>query len=372
MDASKSPIKVVATATSSSPSAKYASPGKSQQHTPTISSGSKFSPKTASPIKEAFDKSQGKGKLARRRLFKDAAEELLSQAVDNLNLAREGAIANNNINLEKVYASRKFDYEYKSINTTASTRYEIDDVVMPTDTYSLHFFLAVATVFSRPVNCGYFDEDELDYIFSLLTLSRSAQALFVRMLKRKYTWHRISGIKYDDVSSDLRPIFDELVSRSIFKSSTEEENLLILLNLLQVDEIRKLCQESKISSSGKKEDCVQSVLKLSKMKSLFPGVQSPAAKLRASVNKRLGGCVMLNGRVKETVEKIIALLIPNRDPTESLSDVFHTILRVETGEMKFPQVKISDLPIFASKQHLLEYVSFFFRYIIFFLYFIFI
>ncbi|XP_067212897.1 fanconi-associated nuclease 1-like [Linepithema humile] len=356
MDINKSPTKVTETTIATSSSTKYISPVRTPQHT-TTHSGSKFSPKTSSPTKDAFDKSQRNGKLARRKLFKDTTEELISQVIDNLNLAKEGAIANNEINLEKVYASKKFDYKYKSINTAASTRYEIDDVIIPKDTYSLHFFLAVSTVFSKPVNCGYFDEDELDYIYSLLTLSKDAQALFIRMLKRKHTWHRTSSIKYDEVSKDLGPIFDELVSRSVFKSGMEEEDLSILLNLLQVDEIRKLCQESKINGSKKKEDYIQSILKLSKTKSLFPGMLSPATKLRASVNKRLGRCVMLNGRVKEMVDKIITLLIPNRDPTETLSDVFHTILRVETNEIKFPQVTISDLPIFAGKQHLLDYVE---------------
>lgn len=357
IDVKNSPTKIMATKPMISPthSIKYTSPISSQKRSPVSNSGSRFSPKTSSPIKNALNESQRHAKLARRKLFNDRTEELLSMMIDNLNLAKEGAIANNDINLEKVYSSRTFNYKYNPINTSASTRYEINDVIVPVDTYSLHFFLIIVTVFSNPINCGYFDEDELDFIFSLFTLSRSAQALLIRMLKRKHTWHRISNIKYDDISNDLKPIFDELVSRSIFKSSTEEEDISVLLNLLQVDEIRKICQELKINCGKKKENYVQSILKFcNETKSLFPGMPNPAIKLRASVNKRLGSCVLLNIKVKQMVDRIITLLMPNRDSTETLVDVFLMILRVETNQIKFPKVKLSEFPIFANKGHLLE------------------
>lgn len=357
IDVKNSSTKIMATKPMISPthSIKYTSPSSNQKRTPVPSSGSRFSPKTSSPIKNILDESQRYAKLARRKLFKDRTEELLSMMIDNLNLAKEGAIANNDINLEKVYSSGTFNYKYNPINTSASMRYEISDVIVPVDTYSLHFFLIIVTVFSNPINCGYFDENELDFIFSLLTLSRRAQALLIRMLKRKYTWHRISNIKYDDISNDLKPIFDELVSRSVFKSSTEEEDISVLLNLLQVDEIRKICQELKINCSKTKENYVQSILKFcNETKSLFPGMPNPATKLRASVNKRLGSCVLLNIKVKQMVDRIITLLMPNRDPTETLVDVFLMILRVETNQKKFPKITISEFPIFASKGHLLE------------------
>lgn len=350
----KSPTKVTENRIVMSPNTGHASPIKSQQY-----NGVKFTPRTASPIKNALDRSPERAKIVRKKLFKDRTDELLSATINNLNLAKEGAVANNDIDLEKVYSSGKFNYKYNPIDTTVSTRYEIDDVVVPTDMYSLHFFLAIVTVFSNPINCGYFSEDELDLIFSLITLQKSAQALLIRMLKRKHTWHRISNIKYSEISDDLKPIFNELVSRSIFKGNTEEEDISVLLNLLQADEIRKICQESKINVSGKKES-IQSILTFCrKTKSLFPGMATPADKLRSSVNRRLGDCILLNTKVKEVVDRIITLLIPNQDPTETLVDVFLMLLRVETDQIKFPKITISDLPIFISKVHLLECVNLF-------------
>ncbi|XP_039306168.1 fanconi-associated nuclease 1 [Solenopsis invicta] len=352
-----SPMKIMENRMLTSPTAKHTSPIKSQQRTPESRSGTKFTPKTSSPIKDALDRSPERAKMVRRKLFKERTEKLVSTMINNLNLAKEGAIANNNIDLEKAYSSKIFNYRYNPIDTTASTRYEINDVVIPTDMYSLHFFLAIVIVFSNPINCGYFDRDELDLIFSLITLRKSAQALLIRMLKKKHTWHRVSNIKYDEISTDLKPIFDELVSRSIFKSNTQEEDISVLLNLLQADEIRKLCQESKINASGKKNG-IQSILTFCrKTKSLFPGMATPATKLRALVNKRLGDCISLNVRIKELIDRIIVLLVPNRDPAETLVDVFLTLLRVETDQIKFPEITISDFPIFANKEHLLDYIE---------------
>lgn len=357
-DTNNSPTKVTENKTVMSPIAEHTSPIRSPQRTPVLHSGTKFTPKISSPIKDALDKSPERAKIARRKLFKDKTEELISATINNLNLAKEGAIANNNFNLEKIYSSGRFNYQYNPIDTTLSTRYEINDVVVPTDMYSLHFFLVIVTVFSNPINCGYFDRDELDFIFSFITLQRSAQALLIRMLKRKHTWHRISNIKYNEISSDLKPIFDELVSRSIFQSNMEEEDITVLLDLLQADEIRKLCQESKISVNGKKDNNIQSLLTFCrKTKSLFPGMPSPATKLRTLINKRLGDCILLSTRVKELVDRIITLLLPHQDPTEMLVDVFRTIFRVEKDEIKFPEITISDFPIFASKEHLLECVT---------------
>ncbi|KYN02574.1 PREDICTED: fanconi-associated nuclease 1-like [Cyphomyrmex costatus] len=318
-------------------------------------SGTQFTPKKSTPIKNALDKSSSMMR-ARKKLFDDRIEELISATINNLNLAKEGAIANNNIDLEKVYSSKRFNYKYNPIDTTVSTKYEINDVVVPTDKNSLHFFLAVVTVLSNPVNCGYFDQDELDFIFSMITLQKSAQALLIRMLKRKHMWHRINNIKYDEISNDLKPIFDELVSRSMFKNNIDEEEVSVLLNLLQADELRRICRESKIKVSGKKLS-IQSILTFCKTKPLFPGMVTPETKLRASVNKLLGNCILLNDKVKELVDRIITLLIPNRDPTETLVDVFRMLWSVEAGDTKFPDVAKSDLPIFVSKKHLLNYIE---------------
>lgn len=271
-------------------------------------------------------------------------------------MAKEGAIANNDIDLEKIYSSREFNYKYNRIDTTTSTRYEIEDMTVPTETSSRLFYSIVANVFSKPFNCGYFNEQEIDLIFALLTLSSNALALMIRMLKRKQTWNRTDHIKYDDISTDLRPVFDELVSRSVFKSNIEEEDITVSLTLMQVDEIRKLCQKHKINAGGKKEAYIQSVLRFYKnQKPLFPGLPDPATKLRDSISQVLGYCVLINPEVSKVVDRIITLLIPNQNAQQTMADFFHTLSRVESKEVKYPEVTVREFPIFANKEHLLRY-----------------
>lgn len=340
----------------SSPTAKLTSHTTSPVKSP--GSSSKFSPKTSSPIKQSLDKLPRSVNMARRRLFNDKMEELMSIAIDNFNLAKEGAITDSNINLEKIYSSREYNYNYSKIDTTTSIKYEFSNIIIPTETYSRHFFLIIANVFSKPFNCGYFDKDELDLIFSLLTISRNAQELLIRMLKRKHTWHRVDNIKYENISTNLKPVFDELVSRCIFKNIIEEEDIAILLKLLYVQEIRKLCHEYKIIASGKKENYIESLMKFhAKTRPLFPGISSPATKLRASINKALGYCILINTKVSEVVNRIISLFIPNQDSQQTMADLFQILLKVEMEELKFPKVTIHDFPIFANKKHLLKYVS---------------
>lgn len=333
-----------------SPSNKKISSFESQQQ-----KDSKYVPKTSSPIKIALERSQKCS--PQRKLFKNEMDELIDQTVDNLNAIKEGSITDNVINLEKVYSSRVFNYKYSSIDTTVSTKFEVNDVIVPTDTYSQHFFLVIVTVFSNPINCGYFDKDEAELIFTLLTLSKDAQALLIRMLKRKHTWHKVDNIKYNEISDDLRPIFEELVSQFIFTSNIERENITALLNLLQVHEIRKLCQELKICNNGTKQCYIQSILKFcNTTRSLFPGIASPATKVHSAINKILGYCVLLNSRVKQIFDKIIMLFIPNRDPEETVADMFFMLLQVQTNKIMFPVTSIKHFPIFASKVQLLKYV----------------
>ncbi|KAL0099203.1 hypothetical protein PUN28_020048 [Cardiocondyla obscurior] len=345
-----SPTKIVENRIVTSPIIKYASPIRSAQPTP-LSSDGQFTPKTSSPIKAALNRSPST-KRVRRKLIKNTIEDLTSKAINYLNLAKEGAIANNDIDLEKVYSIGKFNYQPKCIDTTITTKYEFDDVVIPEDMYSLHLFKAIVTVFSNPINCGYFDNTELDMIFSFLTLSRHAQALLIRMLKRQYKWHRINHIEYNEISNNLKPVFDELVSRSIFKADKDKEDTAVLINLLQAPEVHKLCRDFKIEKN--KSKLVEFGCKT---KPLFPGTASPRDKLRTSVNNCLGDCVILNIKVKEVIDRIITLLIPNQDPDETLSDTFLTFLRIEKGEIKFPKITINDCPIFASKKHLLDYIE---------------
>lgn len=137
--------------------------------------------------------------------------DLATRAVENLNQAKQGVIPLNDFDLEAIYAKKSFELEYGSLDTSTAIKYEAKDLRDPEDKHADHFFMVLVNVFSEPMNCGYFNDYELDTIFSLLTLSPKAQSLLVRMLKRKRGWHRVTAIQYPEIDPDLKPFFRELV-----------------------------------------------------------------------------------------------------------------------------------------------------------------
>ncbi|KAG7210360.1 hypothetical protein KM043_011895 [Ampulex compressa] len=131
---------------------------------------------------------------------------------------------------------------------------------------------------------------------------------------------RVSNLNYPEVGKDLKPLFEELASRGICISNIETEELSTMLELLQVDEMRRICQRLKVVSTGKKEELVQKLQKYSNT-------------------------------------RIMTLLIPNLDPQKSLSDTFFMLSTVQQGKMIFPKIPAARFPIFSSKKHLSNYIT---------------
>ncbi|XP_043260835.1 fanconi-associated nuclease 1-like [Colletes gigas] len=282
--------------------------------------------------------------------------DIITKAIEHMNLAKHGAIPPNNFNLEKIYSNSRFNYQYSCINTKTSVKYEESEINFSNNLNSKILSAVIFTVLSNPVNCGYFDENEMDFIYSIVTLPVNAQLLLTCMIKRKKTWHRKSNIKYPEIASNLQPVFKLLASRSICTFDVKNENLSTLLHLLQVGEIRQLCQVMKIDSNGKKENIITKLLKLSKNKSLFPGMKSPNDILYTSIFDILDYCVCITDRTWNIIDKIITLLVPNQDPKMSIADTFFNLYDVYLGKAMFPNIPEIRFPIFSCTSHLLNYI----------------
>ncbi|XP_076183360.1 fanconi-associated nuclease 1 [Ptiloglossa arizonensis] len=282
---------------------------------------------------------------------------IIINAIEHMNLRKQGAIPSNNFNLEQIYSNDIFNYQYNHINTKASVKYEVNKIISPNDLNSKILFTTIFTVLSEPVNCGYFDENELDFIYSIITLPVEAQTLLVSMIKRKRTWHRKSNIKYPEIISNLQDVFKLLVSRSVCTFDIKNEDLSTLLDLLQVDEIRQLCRNMKINHKGKKKSMIGELLKLSKNKSLFPGMKGPSNILHTFIFDILDYCVSITDRTWNIIDKIMTLLIPNQDPKMSIADTFFKLCDNYLGKVIFPNVPENRFPIFSCKSHLIHYIQ---------------
>ncbi|XP_076240730.1 fanconi-associated nuclease 1 isoform X2 [Calliopsis andreniformis] len=327
------------------------SSSRSRDSTPT-SKKSNYSPKVPS--------TKSPRNITPKKLFSNHADhnDMVVQTIENMNLAKQGAIQQNKFDLEAVYSENTFDYTYSDINTKTSVKYELTEVTYPRDFKSKTLIFIISNVLSNPVNCGYFDEKELDFIYSILTLPEQAQMLLSRMISRKRTWHRKSNIKYEnEMNFDLKNTFQILDSRSICTFNIENENLSSILELLQVEELRRLCRNMKIVFSGKKEDSIRELIKFSKRKPLYLGIKSPGTILNEHILNLLDYCVRITETTWDIIDKILTLLIPNEDPKKSTGDTFFTLSEIYQQKRVFPKINSHCFPIFPNVLHLLLYVN---------------
>ena len=307
---------------------------------------SNFSPKVASAKSQRND--------AVKKLFRPIVDtEVVKEAIEYMNLAKQGAILPNKFDLDEIYFKGTFVFQYSPLNTKALTKYELNEITYTNDLKSQVLLATIFTVLSNPVNCGYFNEDELDFIYSIVTLPKKAQMLLARMIRRKNTLYRKSGIDYPEIDSDLRDVFEILASQSICTFDTKNENLSSLLDLLQVDELQRLCRNMKTQPKGRKEELIAGLIKLSKKKSLFLGIRTPQSILYTNIFNILDYCVRITDRTWHIVERILTLLIPNRDSQESMADKLYELFDVYQENIIYPKTPANRFPIFSCQLHLI-------------------
>lgn len=294
----------------------------------------------------------------RKNLFGENIDtDIVTEAIKCMNLARQDV--SHKFDLKSIYLTRFDTYSNidNNINSEVATKYKLNDIDLCDDLNSKTLFTTIFLVLSNPINCRYFDEDELDFIFSIITLPKDAQMLLARMIKRKRTWFRKSSVVYPEINTDLKHTFEVLASRSICSFDIKNEKLDTIMELLQVTEIQQLCKKMKIDPKGNKTSNIQKLLKLSNKKSLFPGMKTPGSILYDSILDIIDFCVCINFKTWNIIDKIIILLMPNQDPANSLADTFHMLCDIYLRKIIFPTNSGHYLPIFSSKLHLTSYVA---------------
>ena len=291
--------------------------------------------------------------IARKKLFGENIDtDIMTQAIEHMNLAIQDAFPCN-FDLEKIYSKSTFKYQYNNTNSKCATKYKLSDIDICNDLDAKVLFTTIFSVLSNPINCTYFVEYEFDFIFSIITLPKEAQMLLARMIKRKRNWFRKSKINYPQIATELKDSFEVLVSRSICSFDIKEENLYTILELLQLNEIQRLCKRMKIDSKGSKESNIQKLLELSNKKPLFPGMKSPKNILYDLILDILDFCVCITDKTWNIIDRIITLLMPNQDPQNSLADTFYILYDVYLGNKIYPKnLKENYFPVFSSGLHL--------------------
>ncbi|XP_058794807.1 fanconi-associated nuclease 1-like isoform X2 [Phymastichus coffea] len=315
-----------------------------------------FTPKKSPEKKSMLN--DNKPLSPRKLFFADRIDiQILTQAIESLNLYRQNSISLNEFDLESIYRSKEFSFIYSDNITQNTEKFLIEDIIFAKEKYADHFLMVVMDVFANPVNCGYFLRKELDLIFSMFTLSPEAQMLFVRLLKRKLSWHRSRHLKYPEIADNLDPFCQELAKNGFCNTDLELIDITILLDMLLLDEVRSICQKLKIDHHGNKPILIERLSKYgSTSKSYFFGAKSPKSILRSATLQILQPCICLPQDIIDLFNRVLTLLHPVQDPAESFADLFLTLTNVHKGELLYPLVpKEQFFPIFKNRSHLINY-----------------
>ncbi|XP_011495150.1 PREDICTED: fanconi-associated nuclease 1-like [Ceratosolen solmsi marchali] len=282
----------------------------------------------------------------------------LQLAINHLNFVRQGNIVLNEFDLQKIYSDNIFNFSY-AIACSNSQKFKLKDIQFPHEKNADYLLMIVMYIFSNPVNCGYFLKNELDLIFSLFTLSPKSQMLFVRLLKRKSVCYRASKIKYPEIADNLNPFFFDLIQNGFCKSDLESTNIIILLNMLQLQEIRSICKTLKINHLESKRVLIERLLKYgTTSKSLFIGSKSPKSVLRSMALFFLQTCIYLPKDIINLFNRLLTLFCPVQDPSENISDLFIMLTKIEEGLLLYPFILHKEaFPVFKNRIHLIDFVN---------------
>ncbi|XP_068216662.1 fanconi-associated nuclease 1-like [Palaemon carinicauda] len=231
--------------------------------------------------------------------------------------------------------------------------------------YLENFLLIMTTVLSEPFDLQLFNEEDLSFVKSFHKLSLQAQKLYVRLFQRKLKWNRVSKLDYRDIcdQEDMELYIKELSYASFLRLSEELCDPNEVLQLLTAEEVKNLCKQIRISTSGKKEDLITSLLNFNKCQpsvlSAFSKKSSENCVILKQAKELLGQSCLVNKDVYRVFMRIIMLYgLPRYDDEDD--KVNHTqlttLLMVNLGKMKFPKYDVvRQHSIFQSREELIRF-----------------
>uniref|UniRef100_A0A3B3ZRM4 Fanconi-associated nuclease n=1 Tax=Periophthalmus magnuspinnatus TaxID=409849 RepID=A0A3B3ZRM4_9GOBI len=212
--------------------------------------------------------------------------------------------------------------------------------------YLRNFLTVLQAVLENEDDRLLFNDEDMSLIHAFEKLSMG-QKLYVRLFQRKLKWLQVSKLDYDEISSDLASVTQELVQQR-FLHSNELEDLGEALDLLPAPELKSLAKTFHLGNSGtQKQQLVEGLLRLSKQKSLFsmaPG-QNNICAVMIKAKYLAGSCVRLNRGPRAVFSRVLLLfsLTDSLDEEEMAAggqSQLYTILLVKSGRLAFPDYTV--------------------------------
>ncbi|XP_051726904.1 fanconi-associated nuclease 1 [Ctenopharyngodon idella] len=209
-----------------------------------------------------------------------------------------------------------------------------------------------------------FNEDDFSTIHTFQQLSVPGQMLYVRLFQRKLKWLQVSKVEYTEISSDIRPVIQELVACGFLQTESELQDVQEVLDLLPAPELRNLAKTFHLGRGGngtQKQQLVEGLLQLGKQRSLFASQNNTAAVILKRAKQAAGSCVRLCRRSRAVFSRVLLLfsLTDTLDEEEMAAGgqgQLYTILLVNSGRLAFPEYTVHrSARLFQDRDDLIRY-----------------
>ncbi|XP_053479163.1 fanconi-associated nuclease 1 [Ictalurus furcatus] len=233
--------------------------------------------------------------------------------------------------------------------------------------YLQNFLTILGTVLENKDDRVLFSEEELSSIQRFKQLSVPGQMLYVRLFQRKLKWLQVSKLDYAEISSDISPVVQELVSSGFLQTESELTEIQDVLDLLPAPELRSLAKTFHLGGPGnssQKQQLVEGLLLLSKQRSLFslaPGQSNTGAIILKRAKQLAGSCVFLCRDPRAMFSRVFLLFsltdtLEEEELASGGQGQLYTILLVNSGRLTFPVYTVQrSAQVFRDREDLIRY-----------------
>ncbi|XP_066541617.1 core-binding factor subunit beta isoform X1 [Hoplias malabaricus] len=229
--------------------------------------------------------------------------------------------------------------------------------------YLQNFLTILEAVLENKDDLVLFSEEDLSAVHGFRQLSVPGQMLYVRLFQRKLKWLQVNKLDYSEISSDLKPVAEELVCGGFLQTESDLKDIQEVLDLLPAPELKSLAKTFHLGGPGnstQKQQLVEGLLRLAKQRSLF-GQNNTGAVILKRAKQLAGSCVRLSRGPRAVFSRVLLLFsltdtLEEEEMASGGQGQLYTILLVNTGRLAFPAYTVQrSAQVFKDRDDLIRY-----------------
>ncbi|RZF41471.1 hypothetical protein LSTR_LSTR000185 [Laodelphax striatellus] len=204
-----------------------------------------------------------------------------------------------------------------------------------------------------PVEHYLFDENELRLLNLVDNLNCSAKCLYFRLLDRKHFWIKRSKINYEDLNPSMNEDLIQLEALGLLSSDYTKEDIHILLELLNIPDLKKMCRLFRVGDQGNKCSLILNLTKMTDKQTTLDGKRDSHYLIRKELKNFLD-CVKLSSKPRATFLKCLRIysFSYNREVEEKM---VQNIVNNNFKANIYPKFVVKHAVVFHNKENFDEY-----------------